>query len=114
MRKLLLSMGTVLIVTLALVSGVTTARPAWALCYCLSNNDFQTSSWGMGANCTAAQSDLTSHVNADAFADCGGSAYTCLGTLHYTNACWWNGTMFQSDGYRDYSCKVCGQPPPQS
>jgi len=97
-------------VTLALVSGVTTAKPAWALCYCQTNNDYSTpENWGMGADCTAAQNDLAIHVNSVARADCG-ATQTCLGTLHLVNACWWNGTMYQADGYRDYSCKVCGIP----
>jgi hypothetical protein len=111
MRKLLLSMGTFAIVALALVSGVTTARPAYALCYCETTNDYSTAqNWGFGSSCSAAQSDLASKVNAEAVGTCGTLFQTCLGPIHYTNSCWFNGSQYQSDGYRDYSCKTCGPP----
>ena len=108
MKKLLLSMGTVLIVALALVSGVTTAKPAYALCICETTNDYSTGlNWGFGTSCTVAYSDLASRVDAEARGFCGATS-TCLGAIHYTTACAWNGTHYQSNGYRDYSCKTCG------
>lgn len=111
MRKLALFTGAMLVLVLALVGGLSTPRAAWAICWCETNNDYTTAlNWGMGSDCTAAHNDLVARVNAEARDSCGGLTQTCLGTLVITSspACFFNGTMFQEDGYRYYSCKVCG------
>ncbi|HEX9945773.1 MAG TPA: hypothetical protein VGG03_27515 [Thermoanaerobaculia bacterium] len=109
MRKLTLLTGALLVTVLALAGGLSTPRAAWAICYCETYDDYATMmNWGMGVDCAAAHTDLLNHVNAEARADCGGTTYTCLGTLVITTQCWWNGSQYQEDGYRYYSCKVCG------
>ncbi|HEX9945772.1 MAG TPA: hypothetical protein VGG03_27510 [Thermoanaerobaculia bacterium] len=113
MRKLTLLTGALLVTVLALAGSLSTPRAAWAICRCETFDDYTTSmNWGMGADCTAAHNALLSHVNAEAFANCGGSTLTCLGTLVITGPCWFNNDpavmMYQEDGYRYYSCKVCG------
>ncbi|HEX9945774.1 MAG TPA: hypothetical protein VGG03_27520 [Thermoanaerobaculia bacterium] len=113
MRKLTLLTGALLVTVLALAGGLSTPNPAWAICFCPTNNDYTTMmNWGMGADCTAAHNDLVSHVNAEAYANCGTSFQTCLGTLVITTSCWWNGSQFQEDGYRFYSCKECTEREP--
>ncbi len=109
MRKLTLFTGAMLAVLLALAGGISTPSPAWAICYCETWDDYATAqNWGMGADCTAAHNDLLAHVNAEAHANCGGITKTCLGSLVITGSCWWTGSQYQEDGYRFYSCKVCG------
>ena len=112
MRKLALFTGAMLVLILALAGGLSTPRAAWGICYCETYSDYATpTNWGMAADCTAAHNDLLARTAADARADCGGIASTCLGALVNTSSnpvCFFNGTMFQEDGYRLYSCKVCG------
>ncbi|HEX9945771.1 MAG TPA: hypothetical protein VGG03_27505 [Thermoanaerobaculia bacterium] len=120
MRKLTLLTGALLVTMLALAGGLSTPRTAWALiCSCLTNNDYTTTmNWGMGSDCTAAHNALVSHVNAEAFANCGSSTQTCLGELVITSnpQCWFNDAptvmMYQEDGYRYYSCKECREREP--
>lgn len=109
MRKLTLLTGALLVTVLALTGGLSLPKPAAAICICESYTDFTTANnWGKGADCTAAHNQLLSLVNQEAHADCGGITATCLGTLVIMTECHWNGMMWQEDGYRNYSCKVCG------
>lgn len=111
MRKLTLFTGAMLVVALALISGLSNAKPAWALCWCPTNNDYVTSMhWGMGSSCTAAHNDLLAQVNQEASADCGGVTKTCFGALVVTTSCHYEDGMYVEDGYKEYSCKVCEIP----
>ncbi len=98
-----------------LLVGLAATRPAAALCTCETYDDFTTSqSWGMGSTCSAADADLYAHVSPEAVANCGGAAKVCSGGLVFTTHCWDppGSVQFQSDGYLQYSCKVCGIPIP--
>ncbi|HEX9945776.1 MAG TPA: hypothetical protein VGG03_27530 [Thermoanaerobaculia bacterium] len=110
MRKLALLTGALLVLVLALVSGFSTARPAWAICYCDPNESYSYTNinWGLGTNCTEAQNDLLAETATEAYGYCGGSTKTCLGNLIITTPCgWvWDG-HYQVNGYREYKCKVC-------
>ena len=111
MRKLTLLTGALLVTVLALAGGLSLPQPAAAICICETYNDTSTAiNWGKGSDCTAAHSQLVSLLNQEAFATCGGITATCLGEIVYTSnpQCFWNGMMWQEDGYRNFSCKVCG------
>lgn len=110
MRKLTLLSGTLLILALALMSGLSSPKPAWALCYCdpYEPYSYTPQNWGKGTSCSAAHSDLLARTAADARADCG-ATNTCLGNLIITGPCTdIGGGMYREDGYREYKCKVCG------
>ena len=70
------------------------------------------SDWGMGSTCTEAQTAFSNAVRSKAQDDCTGSAD--LGWCNLTEvkgACFFNGTMFQIDGYANYGCRfeVCDE-----
>jgi hypothetical protein len=71
-------------------------------------------SWGKGSDCDAALADLdaNTHALADQLCwDMGAEAACQLGSLVITTACYWNGMMYQIDGYRSYKCLRCWEPP---
>ncbi|MEO6194501.1 MAG: hypothetical protein ABIS20_15935 [Thermoanaerobaculia bacterium] len=57
--------------------------------------------WGMGATCAAAESDLRDHIIALARDLCTSmeGLYCSTGPTVFTGTCWWNGTQYQADGY---------------
>lgn len=113
MKKLSLFTGAMLIVALALISGLSTPEPAWAVCLCQSFNDSATDlHWGMGSSCTAAHDSLVSQTAQAANTACGGAFKTCLGNVVITGQCHFDHGVFIEDGYREYSCKVCEPPTP--
>lgn len=83
--------------------------------YCLGN--FTTSvnggasDWGMGSSCTDAQAALNSAVSNRAENNCTSVGYlwACSVTTVVTGGCFFNGTMFQVDGYANYKCmaEIC-------
>ncbi|HEX9945778.1 MAG TPA: hypothetical protein VGG03_27540 [Thermoanaerobaculia bacterium] len=109
MRKLTLLTGAILALVLALISGLSTARPAWAICYCDPYEPYSQTNyyWGIGSTCTDAYNNLVANTNNEAYQACGGSTKTCLGDVVVTGQCWWNGWAWQWSGYRQYKCKVC-------
>lgn len=111
MRKLTLLTGALLVLTLAMVGGLSSPKAAWAvICWCDSDGFFfwTPPNSGQGTSCTAAHTDLVAETAADAREDCGGNSNTCYGILHVTTPCYSiGGGLYQEDGYREYNCKVC-------
>ena len=108
MKRMIFSMGAFLIVALALVGEVSTARTAEAACVCPSftgrETDFLT---GTAEGCGTALTNLKHITNEAAWADCGGGSLTCLGTLVVTEPCVIGSPSPSVTGYRNYNCKVC-------
>jgi hypothetical protein len=83
--------------------------------YCIGN--FTTSvnggasDWGMGSSCADAQATFNSALSSRAENNCINSGYlwACSVTPVETASCFFNGTMFQVDGYANYKCmaEVC-------
>jgi hypothetical protein len=65
------------------------------------------SHWGKGSSCTAATSDFnTQTFNAANFVCYGFDAeYACSVSRVVTAACFWNGSMYQVDGYANFKCR---------
>ena len=66
------------------------------------------SHWGMGSSCTTAQSDLTAQTRAAANEYClyNVDDYgSCSLSVVVTAACFWNGSMYQVDGYANFKCR---------
>jgi hypothetical protein len=111
MRKLTLLTGSLLVLALALTSGLATPRAAWAFCYCDPNEAYTNTgnSWGKGADCTAAHNALVASLAAITSADCGGPTRVCGSPITIVTPCHLvDGGMYQEDGNMDYKCKVCG------
>lgn len=83
--------------------------------YCIGN--FTTavnggaSDWGMGSSCTDAQTALNSALSNRAESNCinAGYLWVCSITTVVTGGCFFNGSMFQVDGYANYKCmaEIC-------
>lgn len=71
------------------------------------------SDWGMGSTCTEAQTAFSNAVRSKASSYCAGLDPEALGycnlTEVITGGCFFNGTMFQVDGYANFGCRfyVC-------
>lgn len=66
------------------------------------------SHWGMGSSCSTAQSDLTTQTRAAATSFCLSNIDdypSCSLTVVVTAACYWNGSMYQVDGYANFKCR---------
>lgn len=64
------------------------------------------SDWGMGSSCAEAQAAFSNAVNGKAQSHC--DSIDSLGVCNVTEVkggCFFNGTMFQIDGYADYGCR---------
>lgn len=65
------------------------------------------SHWGMGSSCSAAQTDFNSQTGSAANQVCWGEGaeYACAISRVVTAACFWNGSMYQIDGYANFKCR---------
>jgi hypothetical protein len=109
MRKLTCFTGAMLVVALALISGLSTPEPAWAFCYCETYSGLNTDiNWGTGSTCSAAHTNLLAQNLQEAAADyCGTATKTCMGTLHIVTPCHFQNGSYMEDGWQEFACKVC-------
>ncbi|MDX1997612.1 MAG: hypothetical protein SF066_07810 [Thermoanaerobaculia bacterium] len=65
------------------------------------------SHWGKGSSCTAATNDFNNQTFTAATTSCYGlgAEYACSVSRVVTAACFWNGSMYQVDGYANYRCR---------
>jgi hypothetical protein len=117
-KKILLSAGALLVAGLAVAIGFSTPEPACAICLCPDGPpNYQTpQDWGIGTDCSSAQSDLLSQTWAVAHADC--SPHMPCNTSLVVEACHDPSEtgvpgQYVADGYLKYSCRdECGPPTP--
>jgi hypothetical protein len=65
------------------------------------------SDWGMGSTCAEAQAAFSSAVRSKAQNDCDSTGdFGWCNLTEVTGGCFFNGTMFQIDGYANYGCRV--------
>jgi hypothetical protein len=108
MKRLTYSMGAFLIVALALMGEVSTAKNAEASCVCPSFTGYETEILtATAAGCGTALTNLKHDTNAAAWAACGDASLTCLGTLVVTEECVIGSPSPSVSGYRNYNCKIC-------
>lgn len=65
------------------------------------------SHWGKGSSCTAATTDFNNQTFSAATTSCygQGAEYACSVSRVVTAACFWNGSMYQVDGYTNFKCR---------
>jgi len=72
------------------------------------------SDWGMGSSCAVAEPALTNALYARADDYCWNNGFdgACSVVQVTTSACYFNGTMFQTDGYANFKCSstICIDP----
>jgi hypothetical protein len=75
--------------------------------YTTSPGGAAASHWGKGSSCTAAQNDFNSQTGSAANQTCWtlGAEYACSVARIVTAACFWNGSMYQVDGYANFKCR---------
>ena len=106
MRKVILLLGTSLVLAIALMVAVTSssALPPPDGCLCYTSRTPQ--NWGMGPDCNAALADLSSRTLADVptceDGACGSSWLVITTACHLKSA-----GVYQVDGYRNYKCRIC-------
>jgi len=99
---------------LVLLVGLAAAQPATAACFCPAVAPWQNTGniWGLGADCSAARTNLIFNAQADADASCENGA-CAFGALTINTACHQSDmpghtNEKQEDGSIQFKCRVCG------